>query len=133
MILLAYIILGHPDWHNGDIELFTAFEGKDINREVNRLNRLIDQGRIPISQKNVQKIPWDKKIKTYETLVCDNSEHADLVVMGFSLTKIIKEKGLFFNAFGNINDLLFVRAGQRIAISESELDELSKDLDQNSK
>ncbi len=133
MILLAYIILGHPDWRNGDIELFTAFEGKDINREVNRLNRLIDQGRIPISQKNVQKIPWDKKIKTYENLVCDNSEHADLVVMGFSLTKIIKEKGLFFNAFGNINDLLFVRAGQRIAISESELDEIGKDLDQNTK
>jgi len=128
MILLAYIILGHPDWRNGDIELFTAFEGKDINKEVNRLNRLIEQGRIPISQKNVQKIPWDKKIKTYETLVCDNSENADLVIMGFSLTKIIKEKGQFFNAFQNINDVLFVRAGQRIAISETEIDEIEKDL-----
>jgi hypothetical protein len=118
MILLAYIILGHPEWRNGNIELFTAFEQKELNKEVGRLNRLIDQGRIPISHKNVQKIPWNKKRKTYENLVCDYSESADLVIMGFSLNKIIQEKGAFFKSFAIIKELLFVRAGQKIVISE---------------
>jgi len=118
LILLAYIILGHPEWRNGDIELYTAFEQKELNKEVNRLNKLIDQGRIPISHKNVQKIPWNKKLKTYENLVCDYSENADLVIMGFSLNKIIQEKGIFFKSFTKIKELLFVRAGQKIVISE---------------
>ena len=73
----------------------------------------------------------DKKVKTYEALVCDNSENADLVIVGFSLSKIIKERGQFFKAFENINDLLFVRAGQKIAISETETGELEQVLNEN--
>lgn len=120
MIILAYIILGHPDWKDAEIELFTAFQEKELNREANRLNKLIDQGRIPISQKNVRKIPWNKKLKSYENLVYENSEHADLVIMGFSLEKIVEEKGQFFTSFEAIREILFVRADHKIAISESE-------------
>jgi amino acid transporter len=120
MILMSYIILGHPEWSDGEIELFTAFQEKELNKEANRLNRLIDQGRIPISHKNVQKIPWNKRLKSYENLVCENSEHADLVIMGFSLDKIIKEKGQFLKSFDKIKEILFVRADHKIAISEAE-------------
>jgi hypothetical protein len=99
--------------------LFGAFEKENLNKEVGRLNQLIDKGRIPISHKNVQKIPWNKKQTPFETLVNEHSENADLVVMGFSLSKIIEEKGEFFGRFEAIKDILFVRAGQRIAISET--------------
>jgi len=118
MILMAYIMIGHPEWKGCEIELFGAFEDKMLNKEVKRLNELIDKGRIPISQKNVQKIPWNKKAKTYEALVCDHSENADLVIMGFSLDKLTQEKGEFFTRFENINEVMFVRAGQKIVISE---------------
>jgi hypothetical protein len=121
MILLAYIILGHPEWKKGNIELYTAFEQKSLNKEVSRLNSLIDKGRIPISHKNVRKIPWNKRKKTYENLVCDHSDSADLVIMGFSLDKIVQEKGVFFKSFATIKELLFVRAGQKIAISEENI------------
>jgi len=67
-------------------------------------NKLIDQGRIPISHKNIRKIPWNKRLKSYENLVCENSEHADLVIMGFSLDKITQEKGQFFNSFDKIKE-----------------------------
>jgi amino acid transporter len=120
MILLAYIILGHPDWDNGEIELFTAFQEKDLTKEANRLNRLIDQGRIPISTKNVRKIPWNKRKKSFENLVCENSEHSDLVIMGFSLDKIIRENGQYFKSFEKIKEILFVKADHKIAISEQE-------------
>lgn len=120
MIILAYIIIGHPEWTGCEIELYAAFDEKDLNKEANNLNRLIDNGRIPISQKNVNKIPWNKKLKTYEHLVCDSSENADLVIMGFSLDKLSQEKGIFFKSFDKIKEILFVKAGQKIAISETD-------------
>lgn len=120
MILLAYIIMGHPEWKGCHIELFGAFENKDIDRQVQRLSNLIDKGRIPISQKNVQKIPWDKESQTYEALVSSYSKNADLVIMGFSLDKLTQEQGAFFKRFESIHDVLFVRAGERISIGENE-------------
>jgi len=119
MILLAYILIGHPEWKGCEIELFAAFEDTELNKEVKRLNDLIDKGRIPISQKNVQKIPWNKTKTSYQALVTEHSENADLVIMGFSLNKLFKEEGEFFKRFENIKDILFVRAGQKIVISET--------------
>ena len=111
--------MGHPDWNGCEIELFAAFDEKELNKEVKKLNDLIDKGRIPISQKNVQKIPWNKQKKLYETLITEHSEIADLVILGFSLNKLTQEKGDFFKRFERIKDILFVRAGQKIVISEA--------------
>jgi len=120
IILLAYILKGHPDWNESEIELFAAFEETELTKSVGRLNKLINQGRIPISHKNVRKMPWNKKARTYENLVCQNSIDADLVIMGFSLDKLRQEKGEFFKRFTNVQDILFVRAGQQVMISEEE-------------
>jgi amino acid transporter len=120
MILLAYIVMGHPEWKGCEIELFGTFEQKDLDQQVSRLEKLIDTGRIPISQKNVRRIPWDKESQSFEALVSSHSEHADLVFMGFSLSKLTQEQGAFFKRFENIHDVLFVRAGKRISISEEE-------------
>jgi amino acid transporter len=119
MILLAYIIIGHPEWKGCKVDLFAAFEAGEMDANVGRLNRLIDEGRIPISKKNVLKIPWDKDKTSYEAQVCQHSEQADLVIMGFSLGKLKKEKGDFFKKFGTLKDVLFVRAGQKIVITET--------------
>ena len=123
MIILAYIIMGHPEWKECTITLFVAFDEKALNSEANKLNRLIDKGRIPISHKNVQKIPWNKTLKTYDALVCENSENADLVIMGFSLDKLTHEEGEFFKTFKTIKEILFVRAGQKIVISDLQMEE----------
>lgn len=45
------------------------------------------------------------------------SEKADLVIMGFSFKKLKKEKGEFFRKFGNVKDILFINAGQKIIIT----------------
>jgi hypothetical protein len=119
MILLAYIIMGHSNWEGSEISLLVAFGESNLDKEVRRLNRLIEKGRIPISKKNVQKIPWKKRSQPYESLVSEHSENADLVIMGFSLDKVVEEKGDFFKKFSNVKDILFVRAGQRIAIEEN--------------
>ncbi len=120
MILLAYIMKGHRDWSGCDITLFAAFDEKDLDRQVAHLNRLIDIGRIPISRKNVQRIPWKKDVDSFEKLVNDHSQGADLVMMGFSLGKLTQQKGEFFTLFGDVKDILFVRAGQSIVITAAE-------------
>jgi hypothetical protein len=81
MILLAYILMGHPDWKRCEIELFAAFESTEMEQHVAQLNHLIDEGRIPISHKNLKKIPWDKTKTSYEAMVNRYSESADLVIM----------------------------------------------------
>lgn len=121
MILLAYIMKGHRDWLGCDITLFAAFDEKELDRQVAHLNKLIDIGRIPISKSNVQRISWEKKKVPFEELVNEHSAGADLVMMGFSLTKLTEQKGEFFTGFDKIKDILFVRAGQRIVITDMEI------------
>jgi len=41
--------------------------------------------------------------------------------MGFSLNKLTQEKGIFFKSFEKIKEILFVKASQKIAISEIEV------------
>jgi hypothetical protein len=118
MILLAYIIMGHPEWQGAEITLFASFEDTKLEKEIGRLNRLIDAGRIPISRQNVQRIPWNRQKASFANIVIEHSSEADLVLMGFSVTKAIADKGEYFKSYPQINDLLFVRAGQRIAISD---------------
>jgi amino acid transporter len=118
MIILAFILTGHPEWRKSQIEIFAVFDEKDLDKQVKKLNQLIDKGRIPISKKNVKSIPLNTMKTSYESLVSANSETADLVIMGFSLKKIIKEQGDFFKRFENIKDILFVRASQKIAITD---------------
>ncbi|MFC1848703.1 amino acid permease [candidate division CSSED10-310 bacterium] len=120
MILLGYIIIGHREWKGATIDIFASYDERELKKQVGRLNTLIDQGRIPISHKNVQKIPWKQEEETFEALVSQHSEDADLVMVGFSLTKLKDEKGDFLSRFENIKDLIFVRAGQKIAITEAQ-------------
>ena len=117
MIILAYIIAGHPEWEGSEIQLFAAFNAEDMQSEVERLNEMISAGRIPISRKNV--IPVQLQVsKSFDSLVCERSEEADLVITGFSFQKMQKDKGEFLKGFGSIKDILFVRAGEKILIAE---------------
>lgn len=118
IILLSFIITGHPEWKDSEIEIFAAFENKKIDTEIKKLNELIDKGRIPVSTQNIQKIPWNKENETFERIVEEKSENSDLVIMGFGIEKLNKESGEYLTRFQKIKDILFVRAGQKIVISE---------------
>jgi len=117
MIILGYIISGHPDWSQSEIELYAAFHQKEMKAEVDRLNDLIARGRIPISSQNVKQVPLSDDLD-FEELVNQHSESADLVITGFSLKKAHQDGGDFLKGFKRIKDILFVRAGQKILIAE---------------
>ena len=51
-------------------------------------------------------------------MVNQYSEEADLVITGFSLSKMRQDGGTFLKGFDRIKDILFVRASQEILIIE---------------
>ena len=118
MILLAYILMGHSEWKGCSIEVFAVFQKTGMEEQMKQLNQLIDSGRIPISYRHTKRIPFESDSQSFEALVSEHSEGADLVVVGFSLRKLKEEKGRLFSNFSGISDILFVRAGQEIIISE---------------
>ncbi len=117
MILLAYILLAHPQWRNGEIKVFDTYNPESRERSVQRLDQLIEEGRIPISLRNVQLVPHHPD-QPFDTLACEVSQDADLVITGFSVEKLERDGGEYLQGFNRLNDMLFVRAGEDILITE---------------
>ena len=61
MLLLAYIIVGHPDWKRAEIRLFVCSDSREGEREVDKLSALTQEGRLPISMQNVTSVSYDSK------------------------------------------------------------------------
>jgi hypothetical protein len=107
MILLGYIILGHPEWRKGQIKIFAMHPLDDIERKRDDLLKLIESGRLPISPKNVQLLPVDPDINP-KTIISERSIDADLTIIGFR-SELIKAEGVkLFSDYDDIGNILFV-------------------------
>lgn len=108
MILLSYIILGHPAWKKAQIKIFDICKEGEIETKKDELLTLIQTGRLPISPKNIEiiKLQEDISIKTH---VNNRSNEAGLVVIGFNEEQI-KHNDPVFDGYEKVGDLLFVNA-----------------------
>ena len=114
MILLGYIVLGHPEWKRGFIKIFAIVPHAKMEEQRNRLIRLIKQGRIPISQSNVEMIPLDEGENRKE-IISRFSVDADLTVIGFK-TEMLKGGIDLFDGYGDLGNILFVSSNQHKSI-----------------
>ncbi len=115
MVLLTYILLGHPDWRRAEIRVFAAFPKGQIARERRRLLEMANLGRVSISPRNFEFIGTDDQ-DDFDSLVAERSARADLVVRGFGEEKLEQHGAAFFLRHGELGDVLFVAARQAIAI-----------------
>jgi amino acid transporter len=107
MILLAYIILGHPEWRKGQIKIFATHPPDDMERKREDLLKLIKSGRLPISPSNVELIPVDSVTDT-KAIISNKSVDADLTIIGFR-SELIKVEGIkIFSDYEDIGNILFV-------------------------
>jgi len=107
MILLGYIILGHPEWSRGQIKIFAMHPPDDIERKREELLNMIASGRLPISSKNVELIPADPDVSP-KTIISQKSIDADLTIIGFR-SELIKAEGVkIFSDYDDIGNILFV-------------------------
>ncbi len=115
MILLAYILLGHPDWSDAELRINAAFPVADVARERARLVELIREGRLPISLKNLRIIPTDDAVE-FDKLVEARSAAADLVIVGFNSDRLALKGSSLLERFPALGDVLLVSAAERIVI-----------------
>jgi hypothetical protein len=115
MILLAYILVGHPDWRKAEIRIFAAFPHSEAAERRARLDEMITTGRLPISRKNLQVIPTDDRVD-FTRLVAERSADADLVIFGTTERRLRDKGGELLQRHPTLSDVLFVCAEQRVRI-----------------
>ena len=116
MLLLAYIIVGHPDWRRAEIRLFACSEDTDAEREANRLSTLMKEGRLPISMHNVTSVSYSSQ-QALEEEIEHRSSQSDLVIAGLTGEDLYSEKlGQTLQSYAAANDVLFVHAIEQISI-----------------
>jgi len=115
MILLAYILLGHRDWHGAEISILAAYPRREVAERAKDLHAMITEGRLLISEKNVVVIPTDDDVD-FQRLVETKSGAADLVVMGFTGERLGRKGPEMFKRFPGLRDVLFVSAEETIFI-----------------
>ncbi len=111
MVLLAYIILGHPDWKKGFIKIYSLVPSGESDEERKKWLERIKSGRLPIAPGNVQMIPFNEG-DNKENVIKKQSHDADLTIIGFS-TEEIKNGIEKFTQYDNMGNILFVNAYRR--------------------
>ncbi len=115
MILLAYIIVGHPDWKGAQIKIFTIFPEETLDDEKERLFELIKAGQLPISTKNIRFIQRKQGISNRQ-LINETSIDADLTIIGLR-EEAVKKLGVeVFQEYTDIGNMLFVNSNEQKAI-----------------
>lgn len=107
MILLSYIILGHPDWKKAEIKIFAAVDKSNLDKEKESLIQLTTTGRLPISPNNIIVLPIDENVDKVE-LINETSKLADLTILGFHESSIKTKNIDQFNKYNGIGNVLFV-------------------------
>lgn len=115
MILLAYIILGHSEWHEGIIKIFAIYPEETCKSERENLFKLIEEGKLPISAHNIEVIPRKTDIEV-RNIINEKSEDADLSIIGFRGEKLKKIGKAVFEGYDGIGNTLFVNAAQHKVI-----------------
>lgn len=107
MILIGYILLGHPDWKDAEIKIFAIYDESDMERKRNQIKELIKEGRLPISLNNINLIPLNEAQNVKET-VSDISIDADLTIIGFRNEKLKTAGSSIFTEYDKLGNILFV-------------------------
>ncbi|MBK3517290.1 APC family permease [Carboxylicivirga marina] len=111
MILLAYIISGHPEWRNAVIKIFATFPESQVEKQRKRLLELIQEGRLPISSSNVVFLSMTNNQTTQE-MIMSHSSDADLAIVGFR-PETVKENPVKLIDYGDMSNILFVNTSHK--------------------
>jgi hypothetical protein len=115
MILLAYIILGHPEWKGGIIKVFAIVPERELEEQKQRFTSLVSSGRLPISTKNINFIAPQENLDR-KAIINQKSIDADLTIVGLQSRALRHEREKVFVGYEQIGNVLFVSASKEIPI-----------------
>jgi hypothetical protein len=115
MILLSYILLGHPEWQEAEVSVFVSLPREQVAEHRDEFMRLMKEGRLPISEKNLRFLPTNDET-AFRRLVARRSEDADLVVIGFDMEGLSGRASEVFQNHPTLKDVLFVHTPENITM-----------------
>jgi amino acid transporter len=116
IILLGYIILGHPNWGKAEIKVFSIYESDALSEKQDRLINMIRSGRLPISERNINLIE-NKERYSYKSIINTTSAESDLTLIGFTGKEIEEQGEETFYGYNELGTILFVNANQSKTIN----------------
>jgi len=116
MILLSYIILGHPSWKKSDIRIFQVCREDQLESFKKTQEILLQSGRLPITDNNIEWI-LEKHDVPFRALVNERSKNAGLTLLGFRLEQVKHEGVDVFKGFEDIGQVLFIHSSREIEIN----------------
>ena len=115
MIMLSFIILGHPDWNRANIKIFETCKPGKVTETQKRMDELLQTGRLPITAKNIEIIPESAE-DNIKTLINEKSSDAGLVILGFREEQLKHDGEKVFHGYDSLGTVLFVNSHNQKAI-----------------
>lgn len=109
MIILSFILIGHPDWKNADIKIFDICKENETEKEKKKMEELIEKGRLPITSQSI-KILIEKENISYKSIINEYSSDAALTIIGFRGDSLKKFGTKAFEGYENLGNTLFVNS-----------------------
>lgn len=108
LIMLSFIISGHPDWRKTHIKVFEICQKEDYYAVHQNLSELVRSGRLPISEKNIEIIVVDRN-ENYKSIINQRSKKAALTMVGFNAA-VLKSYSEILLGYGELGSVLFVNS-----------------------
>jgi len=109
MILLSFIIQGHPAWRRSEIKIFDICSRESEKLTRKNLEELVKTGRLPITSKNIQVLVEQSGPNT-RRLVAEHSASAGLCIIGFHAGVLRKQGVRIFDRYEELGNILFVNS-----------------------
>jgi amino acid transporter len=116
MILMAYTILGHPQWKKARVKVFYLSSGEELDQNRSELLDLIEEGRIPITKNNVEVLESTSDDPRGLKLIHKHSAKAGFIITGFRGKDIQDEEGELFDGLDDLGDVLFIHSHKQVSM-----------------
>jgi len=115
MILLSFIILGHPEWKKSQIQIFNICRPGELEKTKEAMRELILTGRLPIHAKNIRLIIQDQNVSA-KSIINKHSVNAGITLIGIRQELAKKGKEKLFEGYDELGTVLFIYSRDQKAI-----------------
>jgi amino acid transporter len=115
LILLSFIISGHPDWKKAPIKVFEMCYKDQYEKTRETLSDLVQTGRLPITENNIEIVVVNSN-ENFKNIINDKSGKAALTMIGFS-AEALKRNSDILSGYDQIGSILFVNSHTQKEIS----------------
>lgn len=109
LILLSFIISGHPDWRRSSIKVFCTCKPGQSTATQRELSELITAGRLPITETNIGIIEVTHG-SSVKSLINEQSATAALVMTGFRPETLKQNGETILGGYDEAGTILFVNS-----------------------